>query len=209
MAITNPFNAAAADVERASRGWWVLALGGVISVVAGTIIVFTDWKLSDLAAFIGAVFVIKGIFTMFSIPLDGSSRGWSVVMGLLEVAIGVMVWSWPSPTLLVLAFWLGSYVMFNGIMTIAGAVAGRDVLPYWGFMLAIGVVEVLLSFFLLSRPGLTLVSAVIALGLYCVLVGVAEIVLAFDLHRVTKTVSATVHDLDLTSSSRQSEHAVG
>jgi hypothetical protein len=59
-----------------------LLLTGVVGVVAGGIIFFTDWSVGDLAAFVGAVLLFRGIFTMFSVPLDGSGRGWSVGLGL-------------------------------------------------------------------------------------------------------------------------------
>ena len=152
MLVSNPFNTAY-DLDRASRSWWVLLVNGIVTVVAGGIILFTDWKLSDLAVFVGALLVFRGLFDMFSVPVDGSGRGWTLVSGLLEFGLGVLVWAWPAPTLLVIAFWIGWYVLFSGIMTISGAVAGRNVIPYWGFMLALGIGEVLLSFWLLGSAG--------------------------------------------------------
>jgi uncharacterized membrane protein HdeD (DUF308 family) len=157
---------------------------GIVTVIAGGIILSVDWKLSDLAVFIGAVLVFRGLFEMFSVPVDGSGRGWTLVLGLLQFGLGVMVWTWPSPTLLVIAFWIGWYVLFSGIMTIAGSIAGRDVIPYWGFMLALGIGEVALSFWLLSRPGITLVAAVLAIGLWALVVGAVQIVVAIDVKRL-------------------------
>src|SRR4029077_5664285 len=151
-----------------------------ISVAAGGIILGTDWSLSDLAVFVGALLLFRGIFTMFSVPIDGAMRGWSIALGLLEALVGLAVWVWPGPTLLVVAFWIGFYVLFSGIMTIAGSISGRDVLPYWGLMLAFGIFETVLSFWLLARPGLTLVAAVLVLGLWALIYGVVQIVLAFE-----------------------------
>jgi uncharacterized membrane protein HdeD (DUF308 family) len=183
MLFANPFNATY-DVDRATRGWWVLLVTGLLSVVAGGIILFTDWKLNDLAVFIGALLVFRGLVSTFSVPLDGSGRGWSIALGLLEFALGLMVWVWPSPTLLVIAFWIGWFILFSGIMAISIAIAGRDVLPFWGFAVAFGIIEVLLAFWLLGRPGVTLLAAVLALGLWTLLYGVMLIVIAFDLKRL-------------------------
>src|SRR4029077_14771885 len=77
-------------------------------------------------------------------------------------------------------FFIGWFVLFSGIMTIAGSISGRDVIPYWGLMLAFGILETLLALWLLARPGLTLVAAVLALGLWAVIYGVVEIVLSFE-----------------------------
>jgi uncharacterized membrane protein HdeD (DUF308 family) len=186
MLVSNPFNTAY-DLDRASRGWWLLLVNGIITVVAGGIILFTDWKLSDLAVFIGALLVFRGLFDMFTAPVDGSGFGWSLVAGLLEFGLGILVWAWPSPTLLVIAFWIGWFVLFAGIFTISGAISGRNVIPYWGFMLAFGIAEVLLSFWLLSRPGLTLVATVLAIGLWALVAGVLQIVVAIDVKRLRDT----------------------
>src|SRR5262245_60292635 len=126
----NPFaNAVARDVQVFSRDWWLVLLNGVVSIVAGGIILTTDWSLADLAVFTGAVLVFRGFLTAFSLPLDGSARGWMVFLGLVEVAVGTSVWAWPGPSLYVLALWIGWYVLFRGITTIAGSISARDVIP--------------------------------------------------------------------------------
>jgi uncharacterized membrane protein HdeD (DUF308 family) len=136
MIVTNPLNPGAwtrEQMRRVSSGWPILLLTGIISVIAGAIILSIDWTVSDLAVFLGALLVFRGIFMMFS-----------------------------------------------GIMTIAGSVSGRDVIPYWGWMLAFGILETLFSFWLLARPGLTLVAVVLAIGLWSVIYGVFQIALSFE-----------------------------
>jgi len=200
--VTNPFSPGTwtrDQIDNVSRNWWVLLLTGIVSVIAGGIILFTDWSVSDLAAFIGALLLFQGIFTMFTVPLDGSGRGWSVALGLIEALVGLAVWVWPGPTLLVIAFFIGWYVLFAGVMTIAGSVSGRAVLPYWGLMLAFGILETLLSFWLLSRPGLTLVAAVLAIGLWAVVYGVIEIVLSFEAKNLSADADEASRDLSSVS----------
>ena len=183
MVVTNPFSPGAwtrEQIDKVSSGWWVLLVTGLISVVAGGIILLTDWSVDDLAVFIGVLLILRGIFVLFSVPIDGAFRGWSIAMGVLEMLVGFAVLVWPGPTLLVVAFVIGWYVLFAGIMTISGSVAGRGFLPYWGLMLAFGIVETVLGFWLLSRPGLTLVAAVLAIGLWTIVYGVVQITLAFE-----------------------------
>ena len=206
MIVTNPFNATAQELAAISRRWWTLLVIGVATIVAGTIILYTDWSLSDLAVFVGALLVFRGFMTLFSLPVDGSSAGWSIAAGLLEIAVGVMVWAWPGPTLLVIAYAIGWYVLFSGIFTIAGSISGRDVLPYWGWMLAFGIIEVALAFWLLGQPGITLVAAVLALGLWCIVYGVIEIILGFEVKRLGSEPARVEHDLR-TMSQDQLSHA--
>ena len=79
-----------------------------------------------------------------------------------------------------LAAFIGFYVLVSGIVTIAGVIGGRDVITYWGPMLALGIIETLFSFWLLAEPGITLVAAVLAIGLWSLFYGVMQIVLAFE-----------------------------
>jgi uncharacterized membrane protein HdeD (DUF308 family) len=168
-------------VESVSKGWWALLLSGLISIVAGGLILLIRWSVSDLAIFLGALLLFRGIMTMFSRPLDGSPSGWAIALGLLEVAVGVAVWVWPGPTLLVIAAFIGWWVLFSGIMTVVGSISSRSFLPYWGLFLGLGIVEVVLSVWLLSRPGLTLVATVLAIGLWSIIYGVILVVVAVDL----------------------------
>jgi uncharacterized membrane protein HdeD (DUF308 family) len=188
MIVTSPLDTirswTRAQVASISRGWWVLLASGIVSIVAGGIIAFADWTVGDLAVFIGTLLIVRGLFTAFSIPVDGSLRTWSVVLGLLEVAVGVSVLVWPDPTLLVVAFYIGWLLMFRGLMTIIGSVTGRRFVPYWGVPLVAGIVEVLVAFYLLGRPGLTLVATVLAIGLTAIFYGVLEVVLAFEVKRL-------------------------
>jgi uncharacterized membrane protein HdeD (DUF308 family) len=168
-------------VKSVSSGWWSLFLSGVISIVAGALILLVHWSVADLAVFIGALLVFRGFFTMFSLPLDGSARGWAIGLGLLEAGVGIAVWVWPGPTLLVIAAFIGFWVLFSGVMTITSSISARHILPYWGLFLGLGVAETILSFWLLTRPGLTLVASVLAIGLWSLIYGVILTIVAVDL----------------------------
>jgi uncharacterized membrane protein HdeD (DUF308 family) len=184
MIVTNPFTNlrswSRAQVENVSSGWWILLVSGILSAVAGGIIAFNRWTVADLVLFIGWVLVVRGIFTTFSVPVDGSQRVWSIVLGLVEVGVGVAVWVWPDPTLLVVAAYIGWLLLFRGTLSITGSIAGRKFVPYWGLILAVGILEVAAAVYLLGHPGLTLVAAVLAIGLAAMFYGVLEIVMAFE-----------------------------
>ena len=77
MLVTNPFSPGSwtrEQIDSVSRRWWVLLLTGIISVVAGGVILGVDWSLDDLAVFVGALLVFRGIFTMFSAPVAAHFR---------------------------------------------------------------------------------------------------------------------------------------
>jgi uncharacterized membrane protein HdeD (DUF308 family) len=178
-----------------SRGWWILLCAGLISVVAGGVILVANWTVSDLAVFIGVLLVVRGVMTMFSVPIDGAVRNWAVALGLIELLVGIAVFVWPGPTLSVIAFLIGWYVLFAGITTTAGAISGRGVLPYWGVILAIGIFETVFSFWLLGQPGVTLYASVLAIGLWSVVYGFMQLVLAFEVKELPNRADEVGRDL--------------
>jgi uncharacterized membrane protein HdeD (DUF308 family) len=204
--ITNPFSDVRSwtrgQVEQVSKAWWALLVTGLISAVAGGIIITNDWTVGDLAVFIGALLIFRGFFTLFSFPVDGSARTWSIVMGLVEVGVGTAVWVWPGQTLLVVAFFVGWYLLFRGVVAIAGSIAARRIMPYWGWILAVGIVQVVASFYLLSRPALTLVVAILAIGLVTLFYGVLEVVLAFEVKNLPKHFDELTHEFDAATRQR-------
>jgi uncharacterized membrane protein HdeD (DUF308 family) len=184
MLVTNPLAPRSWSrelVNSVSKGWWALLLSGIVSIVAGGVILLVDWSLNDLAVFLGALFIVRGIFNMLSFPLDGSARGWAVALGLLEVGVGIAVLVWPDPTLLVIAAFIGWWVLFSGVMTVAGSISARRILPYWGLFLALGILEAVVGVWLLYRPGLTLLATVFAIGLWAILYGIVLTSVAIEL----------------------------
>src|SRR4051794_8681322 len=184
MLVTNPLAARSGSgvlIQSLSRGWWVLLLSGIVSIAAGGIILVVDWSLNDLALFLGALFIVRGVFNMVSLPLDGSVRGWAVALGLLEVGVGLSVVVWPDPTLLVIAVFIGWWVLFSGVITVAGSISARRILPYWGLFLALGILEAVVGVWLLYRPGLTLLATVFAIGLWAILYGIVLTAVSIEL----------------------------
>jgi uncharacterized membrane protein HdeD (DUF308 family) len=191
MLVTNPLaqRTLARDVIRCvASGWRLLLLVGIVSTIAGGVILVIDWSVDDLALFLGTLLVVRGLPTTFSRPLDGSARAWSIGMGVLETGLGIALFAWPEPTLLVVAAFIGWWVLFTGAVTIAGSTSAREVMPYWGLWLALGIGEVVLACWLLQQPGLTLVSAVLAIGLWSLCYGVVTIAASIELKDVPRRI---------------------
>jgi uncharacterized membrane protein HdeD (DUF308 family) len=74
-------------------------------------------------------------------------------------------------------------------------------------MLALGIGEVLLSFWLLARPGTTLVATVLAIGLWALIVGVTQIIVAIDVKRLRDQGSKTDRGMSDLRRERDLQHA--
>jgi uncharacterized membrane protein HdeD (DUF308 family) len=202
MLVTNPLapRAWSRDVVKSvSSGWWVLLISGVVSIVAGGFILIIDWSVNDLAVFLGALFIVRGIVNTLSLPLDGSMRGWAVALGLLEVGVGIAVLLWPDPTLLVIAAFIGWWVLFSGVMTIVGSITARRYLPYWGLFLALGIFEAVVAVWLLQRPGLTLLATILAIGLWSITYGIVLTAASIEVKHVPERLDDLEREFNTTS----------
>ncbi|HUO71153.1 MAG TPA: DUF308 domain-containing protein [Solirubrobacteraceae bacterium] len=170
--------------ERVARNWWVLLLDGLLLIVAGVLIFSIDWSVRSLSIFIGALFIVQGVSTAFVRGLDRTVQTTNLVTGLLSIAVGVAIIVWPHPGLTAVAIFLGAWLIVMGTLTIAGAFAGRDIIPDWWLWLIIGLLEVPLGVLALADPGATLAALVTVAGIWGVVVGVMYVVVAFEVKRL-------------------------
>jgi uncharacterized membrane protein HdeD (DUF308 family) len=104
---------------------------------------------------------------------------------------------------------IGWYVLFAGVITTAGAIRGPGALPDWGLALAVGIAGTLLGFWLLARPGLTLVAAVPPIGLWPMVDGVVPIARSSEIQAMTARVGPLAGGLGREISSRGLGTAAG
>jgi uncharacterized membrane protein HdeD (DUF308 family) len=182
-----------AIAERIARNWWVLLVDGLALIVAGVLIFSIDWSVRSLSIFIGALFIFRGLSTLFvggTGAFDPAARRTNVVVGLLAVGAGVAIMVWPSPGLTVVAIFLGSFLIVMGTLTISGAFAGRHIIPDWWLWLILGLLEIPLGVLALANPGATLAALITVGGIWAVAIGVISIVLSFEVKRLPERVDA-------------------
>ena len=168
--------------ERLARNWTTLLLNGIVLVIAGVLIFSIDWSVRSLATFIGALFIFEGIWAMLTVGID--NRLANLVTGGLSAVAGVVIIAWPSPSLIVLGIFLGSWLIVLGTISISGAFAARRVLPNWWLLLLLGLAEVPLGVLALANPGATLAAIITVGGIWAVVIGAMRIVYAFELRRL-------------------------
>jgi uncharacterized membrane protein HdeD (DUF308 family) len=173
-----------------ASNWWVLLLNGLLLIVAGVLIFSINWTVSSLSTFIGALFIFQGVSTALITGINGAARHANVVSGLLSIVAGVVIIAWPKPGLVVLAIFLGAWLIVVGTISIAGAFAARSILPNWPLVLTLGLLEIPLGVLALADPGATLAAIITVGGIWGVAVGVTRIVLAFEVKRLPETIDS-------------------
>lgn len=189
--MSNPLNAGRVDQTNAAeiaKTWWVVLVAGVISVVVGMVILSIDWTAEDLALIVAILFIVRGVLQALSRPADGSGRGWNIFVGTLEILVGVAFVSWPTPTLHVLAIFIGAWIVVSGVFHLLGALANRHAGNAWGLFLVFGLIEIAIGIVLLARPVQTLGLAIAMAGLWAIVAGAFQIVVSFEIKRLPELV---------------------
>lgn len=186
--------------EQVRHLWWIPLLTGIVSIGLGLAILANSWTVHALVVITGLVFIIRGLALAFSPVYAARTSGEQVVAGIIGVITGVIFVAWPSPTLLVLAFFVGAWLAVSGGFNIVISLSRRREIPHWGFTLAIGIIELLLGIWGMRRPEATLVLLITVIGLWAVISGVIYCALAFEMRRAVRDLAAEAevvrHDAD-------------
>ncbi len=104
------------------------------------------------------------------------AKAWPVamLMGLITLALGVIVMSWPQETLVVLSVLLGLQLLIGGVYGFISAFATDAVSPGWQGV--IGVLGVIAGIVVLRNPFETVEVLVVLLGIVWILSGLLDIV---------------------------------
>jgi uncharacterized membrane protein HdeD (DUF308 family) len=168
--------------EQLARNWTTILFNGLVLIVAGVLIWSIDWSVRSLSTFIGALFIFEGLWAMLTAGI--SNRTANLVAGLLSIGAGIVIIAWPSPSLIVLGIFLGSWLIVVGTLTIAGAFAARPVMDGWWWFLLLGLVEVPLGVMALADPGATLAALITVGGIWAIVIGTLRVVFAFELRHL-------------------------
>ena len=153
-------------LSRLGRKWgWVLAYG-IITLAAGVaVLVWPNETLLVIAVLFGIQLIVSGIFRFVAaLAVDDLSGGTRVLLALLAVLLGI--------------FWV-----VNGAIELFTAISHRG-MPERGWTAFMGVLSILAGIIVLAYPGLTLVTLAVILGIWLVIFGVMECVLAWRLRAI-------------------------
>lgn len=170
-----------ADVLAGLGGSWTWILASAIAtVIPGVIVlVWPDETLHVLAVLIGLYLLVGGVFrfvTAFSRREHGD-RLPALLVAVLFVLAGVLCLRHPLQTVATLSLIVGAVWLVGGILTAYTALAARD-LPHRGFVLGAAALACVAGILVLATPSDSARALTRLLGVWLVLLGVAELALA-------------------------------
>jgi uncharacterized membrane protein HdeD (DUF308 family) len=141
-----------------------------------------------LSIFFSASYIVSGLMDIFfSIGNNKTLKGWGwyLVGGIFTLAIGIYLAIYPGISMVVLPFFVGFTMLFRSFQLLGFSFDMKDLkILNWGNAAITSVLGIILSLLLLANPIFTGISLVTITALSFIFVGIASVVLAFNLKKL-------------------------
>lgn len=165
------------------RHWGLLLFEGIVLVVLGLLALLAP-AIASIAAtvFFGWLLLVTGVVGLITTFRARQAPGfwWSLLSALVGIVAGVLLIGWPLLGTLSLTAVLIGFLFVDGVVSIMYALEHRSALSgRWGWVLASGVLDVVLGVILFAGlPGTALWAPGVLLGISLLFGGWAFIMMA-------------------------------
>ena len=177
--------AGAEMVAQAKHLWWLLVLMGLVSVFVGILLLaWPGQTLLVLTVVLGIYLLVFGAIRFIESVFDRTmeQRGLNAILGILGVVLGLFVMREPVRFVWVAALVVGLFWVVRGLVEIFRSL-GRSGGSDRGWRFVAGLVSVIAGAVVLLWPDVSVLVLAVVSGIYLIVVGVIEIVVAFKARR--------------------------
>ena len=185
-------SAATSDVRdmmaSVGRHWgWVLTFG-ILSVLLGIcMLVWPGGTIIVIATFLGAYLLVSGIFQIVNAfmasELSGGFRWLIGISGFLSVVLGLFAFRSIAHSVAILVLLIGFGWLIRGFSQLIDAIADKTT-PARGWQITMGILNIFAALVVLMYPGPSLWALTLVAGIWLIVLGVAEIVGAFQVRKL-------------------------
>ena len=172
------------DALAASRIWWLFAIVGAASLIAGVILVLKPSdSLKTLAVIFGIFLLIDGIAALIQSVLNRvESRALSAIIGVLSVVVGIALIRHPLHGVAAIGILIGIWLVVAGVVGLVRAIAEG---PHRLLRGLLAVLEIVAGIVIVANPHIGYGTLAILAGIWLILNGIGSIALGVALHGVT------------------------
>ncbi|MFC8194232.1 HdeD family acid-resistance protein [Streptomyces sp. NPDC060006] len=179
-AATGPAGGPADVLTRLGRSWIWILVSALVTLVPGVLLlVWPDGTLHVVAVLIGLYLLTTGAFRFVSVfaHKEHGERLPGLFAAVLFVLAGVLCLRNPLQTIAALSLIVGAVWLVSGLLTLYTAVTAKD-LPHRGVVLTVALLGIVAGIVVLALPSESARALTRLLGLWLVLLGLAETALA-------------------------------
>lgn len=173
------------EVREATWGWWLALLIGLVSIVAGVIVIARpSSSLKTLAVIFGIFVLIDGIIALVSALISHTeSRGLIAVLGVISVIAGVLLIRHPLGGVRAVALVIGIWLIAAGVIRLVAAFDTPDN-RLWRFVVA--VVLVAFGIAIVAQPHIGYTTLAVITGIGFILYGLGMVAAGWAMHFIRR-----------------------
>jgi len=177
-------------VREFGRSWGLVLFLGIVTLAVGVVITFRPSNsVHVMAVIFGIWLLVLGVIRIIMAIAEGTEGGGTrlgmAFGGLLAVLVGLLVLHHSFETVAVLGFIIGIFWVVGGLSELFAG-CSREAEGRRAGLIILGLIGTVVGILCLIYPGLSLSILAVILGLGLVAYGIAEILLAFQIRRLTK-----------------------
>jgi uncharacterized membrane protein HdeD (DUF308 family) len=178
-------------MEAADR-WWFFLVTGIAWLVFALLVFQWDYTtVYAISILFGIVALLAGVNEFMQMGV--STTGWRIVhgiLGVLFVIAGVWALVHPHNAFTTIAALMGFFLLFKGIFDLTVAFVAKEQFELWWLQLVLGIVEILLAFWVAGSFRNKVILLVVYVGVIALTRGISELFLAFKLKGLRKRLAA-------------------
>ncbi|OPY37947.1 MAG: hypothetical protein A4E35_01002 [Methanoregula sp. PtaU1.Bin051] len=159
--------------------WWLILLWGILALIIGVMFLTTpEITTVLLITFMGAFWLVGGLFSLASLFVDKTNRGWKIFLAIINIIAGAIIMIYPLfSTIFILSFFvifIGFFACFIGCAHLFTAFRNKDAGNG-----VLGVISLIFGILILVHPMLTVALLPYIAGGFCIVSGLSGIIASF------------------------------
>jgi uncharacterized membrane protein HdeD (DUF308 family) len=182
----------------AQQAWKGNLVAGVLTVIlGGMVLAWPGPSILVASVLFGVYLLVTGfteVFLALTLPQSAAARILWFIAGALSVALAILSFRHfgEGYAVLLLSVWIGVGFVFLGVTEVATA-GSLKALPGRGWYIVLGIISMIAGGVVLAWPFDSIVVLAIVSGVSLVVIGVAQMVQAFQIRKDAKTARRTLN----------------
>lgn len=180
------------QMQTLARFWWLPFGIGLLSIVAGVIVLIKPGdSLKTIAVIVGIFVACDGVIALIAaLRSSTEGRGLLALVGVLGLVVGVILIRHPVKGITAVALLFGIWLVAVGVIRLVQSFEA-DRHRVWAVIVAL--VEIIAGIVIVSSPGIGLATLAILIGVSLIVNGASVVVLGVMLRGLSHEEGATHH----------------
>lgn len=180
-------NIANPTIDILAQNWWIILWRGIAALIFGLLTWFNPViTLYVMLLFFGGYAFVDGVLgIIMAIKTRHSHQDWwfLLISAIANLVVGIAVFVMPVISVVVLIYFLAIWAVATGLLQIIVAIGLRKVIKGEGWIILGGILSIIFGVILFMNPIQGGIAITWLMGIYAVVFGIINIVLAFSVRR--------------------------